>query len=69
MPGNEIDSHLNDIEVGETEAIQGSLDGVIYNLRMTIEPDYIIKMMATGGNLILDKTCHSTTRCWMTNSK
>ncbi len=32
VPGNEIDSHLNDIEVGETEVIQGSLDGIVYNL-------------------------------------
>ncbi len=69
MPGNEIDSHLNDIEVGETEAIQGSLDGIIYNLWMMKEPDYIMKMMATGGNLIADQTCCSTNRCWMTGGE
>ena len=32
VPGHEIDSHLKDLEVGETEAIQGSIDGITYNL-------------------------------------
>ncbi len=65
VPGNKIDSQLTDIEVGETEAIQGSLDGITNNLWMMKESDYIMKMMSTIENLIADRTCHSTTRCWM----
>ena len=45
VPGYEIDSHLKDIEVGETEAIQGSIEGITYNIWMMKEPDYIMKMM------------------------
>ena len=57
-----MDNHLKDIEVDETEAIQGTQDGVTYNIWMMKEPDYVMKMMATGGNLIADQSCHSTTR-------
>ena len=32
-------------------------------------PDYITKMMATGGNLIADQTSYSTTRRWMIKGK
>ena len=49
-----MDSQLQDIEVGETAAIKGIQDGVTYNLWMMKMPDYIMKMMATGGNLIVD---------------
>ena len=41
------------------------MEGVLYNLWAMKEPDYLMKMMATGGSLIVDDSCRSTSRCWI----
>ena len=56
-----MEVHLQDNQVASTEAIQGTKDGVTYNL-MTKEPNYVMKMMATSDNLVVDKSCHSSAR-------
>lgn len=63
VPRDKMDSHLQDIEVGETAAIKETQDRVTCNLWMMKKPDYIMKMMTTGGNLIVDQSCGSTVRC------
>ena len=49
VPGKEMEDHFREVEVGETDAIQGTADDVIYNLRGMEEPNYVMTMMATGG--------------------
>ena len=53
------------MKVGDTDAIQGMLDGQSYNLWGMKEPDYVMRMMATGGALLADESCRSTTRKWV----
>lgn len=69
VPGDEIDFHLQDIEMGDTEAIQGKtkMDKATYNLLMMKEPDYFMKMINNGGNLNVDHICHMTIRHWTSN--
>ena len=35
--------------MGETDSIQGKVDDVIYNLWGMKEPNYVMRMIATGG--------------------
>ena len=48
--------------MGETYAIQGTVNGVIYNLWGMKEPNYVMRMMATGGVLLADETYKETVR-------
>ena len=32
VPGKEMEDHFGGVEVGETDAMQGTVDDVIYNL-------------------------------------
>ena len=50
--------------MGETYAIQGTVNGVIYNLWGMKEPNYVMRMMATGGRLLADETCKETDIRW-----
>ena len=59
-----MEDHFGRMEVGETDAIQGTVDGDIYNLWGTKEPIYLKRMMATGGRLLADDTCKETVRRW-----
>ncbi len=52
VPGIAMDNHMAGSEVGSVDAIQGSMEGVLYNLCAMKEPDYVVKMMATGGSLL-----------------
>jgi len=65
VPGTSIDDHMADRDVGEVDAIQGTADGVTYNLWTMKEPGYVMKMMATSGSCIADESCRSTTRQWI----
>ncbi len=60
-----MDDHMAGSEVGSVDAIQGSMEGVLYNLWAMKEPDYVMKMMATGGSLIADDSCRSTSCRWI----
>ena len=64
VPGNAMQQHFDEegVKVGGTDVIQGTMDGVIYNLWGMKEPDYVMRMMATGGALLLDDTCQTTMR-------
>ena len=62
VSGKETEDNFWEVEVGDTDAIQGTVDGVIYNLWGTKEPNYVIRMMATGGCLLADEKCEETVR-------
>ena len=51
VPDKYMEDHFGSMEVGETDAIQGTVDGDIYNLWGTKDPIYLKKIMATGGRL------------------
>ena len=59
VPGQAMQDHfdMEGMEVGDTNAIQGVMDGQPYNLWGMKEPDYVIRMMAMGGALLHDETC------------
>ena len=62
VPGKDTEDHFGGAEVGETNAIQVTVDYVIYNLWGMKEPNYVMRMMATGGRLLVDNTCKDTVR-------
>ena len=64
VPGKDMEDHFGRMVVGETDAIQGTVDGDIYNLWGTKEPIYLKRMMATGGCLLADDICKETVRRW-----
>lgn len=49
--------HMAGSDVGSVDAIKGFSEGVVYNLWTMKDPDYVMKMMATGGSLIMDDSC------------
>jgi hypothetical protein len=57
VPGDEMTEHFTEANVGDSAAILGTLDGVKYFLWGLKEPQYVMKMMGTGGPLITNKTC------------
>jgi hypothetical protein len=52
------------VQVGDCHAIQGVLEGMTYNLWGMKEPDYVMRMMATGGQLAALNSCKMTRRRW-----
>ena len=44
--------------MGETDATQGTVNDVIYNLWAMKEPNYLTRMMVTGDRLLADDTCN-----------
>ena len=69
VPDDAMQRHFDEegVKVGDTDAIQGTMDGVIYNLWGMKEPDYVMRMMATSGALLSDDTCWTMTRTWVKN--
>ena len=59
VPGKEMEDHFLEVEVGEKYSIQGTVEYDIYNLWGMKEPNYVMRIMATGGRLL---TC-SIPRC------
>jgi len=51
VPGDDIDLHFEDKEVGSTDALRGVIDNVPYNIFCMKEPDYTMKIMATYSGL------------------
>ena len=41
----------------ETDSIQVTVDDIIYNLWIMKQPNYAMRMVATGGRLFVDNTC------------
>ena len=67
FPGEEVKEHFNmeGVNVGDTDAISGIMDGVPYNFWCMKEPNYIMSCMATGGRLLSDATCKIANRSWV----
>ena len=55
--------------MGETDAILGTVDDIIYNLLEMKEPNYMMSMMATGGHILVDDTCNETVIKWKENGE
>jgi hypothetical protein len=64
VPGDTMQQYFEEMDVGDTDAVSGTLDGVPYNIWGMKEPDYVMKMMATGGALLADDTCKEAARTW-----
>ena len=62
VPVKDMEDNFGEVEVGDTDAIQGSVDDIIYNLWGMKEPNYVMRMMATGGRLLADYTRKKTVR-------
>ncbi|KAL7549033.1 hypothetical protein ACHAWF_012294, partial [Thalassiosira exigua] len=62
VPGDKMEEHFASKKVGEIDAIQGEKDRVKYTLWGMKEPDYVMRIMATGGALISDETCKTAYR-------
>ena len=55
--------------MGDTDAIQGKVDDVIYNLLGMEDPNYVTRVMATGGRIFSDDTCKEDVRLWKENGE
>ena len=69
VQGKEMEDHFGEVDVGETDSIQGTADDVIYNLWGMKDPNYVMRMMATGGRLLADDTCTETVIRWKENGE
>jgi hypothetical protein len=52
------------MNVGDVDAISWTQDGTPYFLWGMKEPDYVMRMMATGGPNTPDEMCKTTSRTW-----
>ena len=69
VPGKDTVDNFWEVEVGETDAIQGTFDDVIYDLLAIKDPNYVIRMMSTGGGVLADETCKETVIIWKENGE
>ena len=69
FPGKDMEDHFCEMEVGQIDIIQGTVDDVIYNVWGVKEPNYVMRMMATSGRLVTDDTCKQTVRRWKENGE
>ena len=51
VPVEDILRHIQNKEVGDVDAVQGSIRGKSYNIMYIKEPDYVVLMMPTYGML------------------
>jgi hypothetical protein len=66
VPGDAMQQFFDadGVNVGDNHAIAGTMNGVMYNLWGMKEPDYVMRMMATGGPLAGYETCKEALRKW-----
>ena len=62
--GKDTEDNFGGVEVGETDATQGTVNDVIYNLWAMKESNYLTRMMVTGDRLLAYDTCNDTVRRW-----
>jgi len=62
VPGEAMDARFAGKAVGDVDQITGVMENVNYKLFGMKEPDYVMKMMATGGVLESDDSCKMTKR-------
>ena len=55
-----MEDHFGEVEVGEKDAIQGTVDDFIYSLWSMKDPNYVMRMMANVDRLLADDTCKET---------
>ena len=67
VPGKDMEGHFGEVEVGDTDAIQVTVDDGIYNLWGLKEPNYVMRMMDIGGHLLADDACKETVIIWKEN--
>ena len=51
MTGDEIIQHFADKQVGDCNALKGTLDGIPFYIHAMKEPDYVMMLMSTYGTL------------------
>ncbi len=51
VPGDAFDEHFEFKEVGNTDVVSGKLNGTDYFIWGMKEPDYVMKIMGSGGLL------------------
>ena len=49
IKGDDINKHFEDKEIGDTDSLPGTMDGVPFHVFGLKEPDYVMKVMATYG--------------------
>jgi hypothetical protein len=64
VPGEAMDRMFDKQEVGASMAISGQLNGKEYFLWGLKEPSYVMKMMVTGGPLVVNDDCEPQKRYW-----
>ena len=69
VSGKDMEDHFGEVGVGDTDAIQGKVGDVIYNLWEIRESNYVMIMMTTGGRLLEDDACKETVRIWNENGE
>ena len=62
-----MEDHLGEVEVVEADSIQVTVEDGLYNLLVTKETNYVMRMIATGGRFLADVTCKETARIWKGN--
>ena len=65
MPGDLIDVHFEDKEVGETDSLHGIINDVHYDIMCMKEPDYVMKIMTTYGGLTVKTGQRESKRVYM----
>ena len=49
IKGDDINKHFEEKEIGDTDSLPGTMDGVPFHVFGLKEPDYVMKVMATYG--------------------
>ena len=52
VPGDEIIAHFDNKDVGDVDAIKGTMDGVPFHIHAMKKPDYIMVLMSTYGTTL-----------------
>ena len=69
VPGKEREDNFGEVEVGEIDDTHVTVDNVIYNLWGMNEPNYVTRIVDTGGRLLADETFKETVRIWKGNGE
>ena len=51
IKGNDIINHFANLDVGDVNALEGTMDGVALHVTAMKEPDYVMQLMTTYGTL------------------
>mmetsp|Transcript_19630 Transcript_19630/g.42045 ORF Transcript_19630/g.42045 Transcript_19630/m.42045 type:complete len:293 (+) Transcript_19630:2219-3097(+) len=67
VPGNKIDRVFAEdgVKMSDTNDVQGVQDSITYNLWGMKEPNYVMKVMVTGGSLLSNNSCKEAVHKWV----